>query len=731
MKPRKSKKVDSAVARDIISQIAGLQARVEFLTSLLETKPSDKIITERDKCQATLNELTALAGMSGVEVSASELAKRAQLIIQHSENSVKRPGSALDESTSSIFGRPSSSSPESRLEKSSDTRRLHGDFVYFCSRCLPIPYRPGINKSHPDGGFGQFILSEGQARVISEFIRIMLVKEKPLRVIELKTRQLGNTTLLLAFAVWLMVKFPHYHVMLIIDKGPHAKTKRNMVVAWLDYIAGNFSEAFNISIAKGGRGEKHVELDNGSMFLFESAESPNPGTSEMIHFLIESEKPKWPAGRAEQVRTSVLPGIPYAKYTAHIDESTAEGIDPFKRKWDRVTSEPSEIIPIFLPWTISNEYRETPPEDFHYLNDDEELFDWSEDEDRFLTEEEYAGKYGLDDSRICWRRKKIKLSFDGVRASFDQEYPTTPDHAWRQFQIGFFSSRLLKYFRDATDCAVFTRGTLNDVGGYIDVSRPILYTQVHPSFKEDRHGNIFIRETPRVGEEYFVGVDTAEGKVVTDESGKQDPDSNVFAVKDSKGKSVAYLISRERPEHLWLDLLLFSIYYNMAFVNGERNNTGLTLMAFFTLTGYPNNLVYAKPHGAPVVDRMWTYVSSKNRAPLLQNLRASLTAVFERIFAFVGEESPLKQYANFIINTKSGKPEASSGFHDDIVMADAHSEQCRRWRYGDAVASEFFTKVDDSPTSLNVDAMFYDEVIETQGGIRLCDTDYDYLLQVQ
>jgi len=695
------------------------------------------VIEEQER---DLKLLVETAGLAGEEFTAATVTKKARQILNQAkaETSATKPmlNAAIDSFSHSAMLHEKA---ERLKERRGHADRLHADFVFFCEKCLTIPYRPGMNADFPDGGFGPMILTDGQKRVMYVMITILLVEGKPLRVIILKSRQLGNTTLLLAFATWLMVKYPHYHVMLIIDKGPHARTKRNTVVSWLDHIYDEFHDVFeDCKIKKGGRGEKQLELDNGSMMFFESAEAPNPGTSEMIHFLIESEKPKWPAGRAEQVRTSVIPGIPRAKMTVHVDESTAHGVGPFKRKWDRVaTTKQSEtdVVPIFLPWYISLEYAEVPPPhcydrdgSFIYLDDDEELRDYDAEQDRELDESEYAEKYGLSVEQVYFRRKKIKVDFDGVRSSFDQEYPTTPDHAYRLFQMGFFGARLLKYIEDQTENAEpHMVGFLSDAGGYTDVSRPILTTQVAPVFTENRRGNTYIRELPCVGEEYFIGADTAEGKAIVDEDGREDPDYNCFAVKNAYGRTVAYHISRIKPEHAWFDLLLLAIFYNMAWVNGERNNTGLTLLAFFWLTGYPNNVILPKPVGAPAIERTWTFVSGANRGPILNKYRSSVTADPSRMFCFDAEECPRKQYPNFVINTKTGKPEAASGFHDDIVFGDAHADVARRWRFGDYIVSEVHTPPPPVDDSLNVDQTWADEVVEQQGGFMLEDTDFIHM----
>ena len=725
--------------RTIFDEIGKAKAKVTFLESALA---GARTASERQQIIATLTvsrqDLKTLEDIAGMTKHEAGAAARVKHVEKSTTNRAKAQASNFrKQSLVKAAENTSSASGEVKVEEI-DAGRLTRDFVYFCEKCLVITYRPGMNKDNPFGGFGPMILSEAQIRVMAVLIRILLVLGKPLRGQILKTRQLGNTTLLLAFAVWLMITHPHYHVMLIIDKNSHNKTKRNMVVAWLDYIQENFKHVFpNAFIKKGGRGEKMLELENGSKMFFESAESPNPGTSEMIHFLIESEKPKWPDGRAELVRTSVIPGIPRAPMTVHIDESTAHGIDPFKRKWDRNTTAAkgsTDVVCIFLPWNISNEYREEPAEDcwdakdrFIYLDDDAELNDYDEDLDRELVESEFAAKYKLAPDQVFWRRNKIKSDFDGDRGGFDQEYPITPSHAYRRYQLGFFPATVHKYLKDNTGEIPYEVGTMLDSNGYADVSRPTLYSALKPLFSSDRRGDLYVRERPKPGMEYFVGADTAEGKVVLDDFGRDDPDYTIFSIKNKYGKTVALYISRVRAEHAWFDLVLIAMWYNMAWVNGEKNNTGLSLLSQFWLTGYPRNLISALPKGAPVRDRAWTYTSSKNRNPMLVALRRSISTDPSRLFAVDIEESPLRQYCNFITNSKTGKVQAASGFHDDIPMGEALAEECRKWKLGAAYTADMMVEQPAVPAK---EPVWADEVVELHGGFRIEDTDFYDMLGV-
>jgi hypothetical protein len=573
--------------------------------------------------------------------------------------------------------------PEPEVEDTLE--RVRGDFIFFCSECIYITYRPGMNPDFPDGGFGPLILTDAQKIIVAELIHDFFIAKVPIRYIILKSRQLGCTTLLLAFWVWLCLTISDWKMMFIIDKGKHLIVKREMIKKWIKMAVEKYPSL-------GGGGIEKVEesiiiLRNRSIILFESAEAPNPGTSEMLNGLHESEKPKWPSNRAEQVQNSILPGIPHTRFTCHINESTAEGMDSFFVEWKRAVEDTTGTghKPIFLPWFISKEYATRPPEEcfsedgkFIYLNDDNEVSEVDDNGDHLYTEEGYSQHYRLTPSQTYWRRIKIKVTFKGNRNSFDQEYPTTAAHAWRAVSTSFFPREKLDQAQQNSVKPPKYVGRLRNRNGLLDASRPVLFSSVMPEMLSDRNGDLKVWELPQTGKKYFLGGDTAEGKTVVTDTGNTDPDKTVFFVMDEEGRQVAQYRSHIKPEEAWIPLLLLARFYNDAAVNVELNGQGRTLLTWFYQTGYPNNLVWPTPRGRPTSERMWTSVSKGNRTEFLATLRASFNADYSRIVS----EDLLSELRAFIVDGEKGTVAAARGHHDDIVFAGAHAETCRLFCLG-------------------------------------------------
>ena len=93
---------------------------------------------------------------------------------------------------------------------------LLSDFELFCIEAIRIKYRPGMGDHCENGGFGPFILTGAQKKVISIAIDLFFNKQVPVRLQILKSRQLGVTTMFLVFNLWLCYQIEGYTTMFMI-----------------------------------------------------------------------------------------------------------------------------------------------------------------------------------------------------------------------------------------------------------------------------------------------------------------------------------------------------------------------------------------------------------------------------------------------------------------------------------------------------------------------------------
>ena len=621
------------------TQVADIQTRIVSLEAQIRVMKAAGVDTS--ELQSELNMLNGAADVIGVSIPQPKLESLVRTEIKEAELQVSKA---------------------SRIEYA---RRFYNDFAFFCTH-LTILYRAGMNPDFPNGGSGPFILSEAQRLVIDNIIHDLYSGDKKVRAVVLKSRQLGFTTVMLAFELWLCVKRDNFHVMFMIDKDEHFGVKREVLCQWIDDLKRNYPWIDTPYITT--KAAKRVTLSNKSRIFFESAMAPNPGTSEMIHFIHFSEMPKWQKGKARLVKDSMLPSLPESEGTIHINESTAKGLEEFYRDYNRAKDGKSSYKAYFAPWYLSNEYRAKVPDNFKFsLQEDHGDYIG----ENWICEEDYARQYRLDRTQVMWRRNKINNI--GLSA-FNQEYPTTADHAFRiSGGVNFFSKSMIESVGKAP---VF-------IGDIIDPKHddiiPTLWSEYNPVLQPAKIGPLSIWEHPVPGQTYCMGADTCEGKAVVDDEGDDDPDYFVLTVKNESGKTVARYRDRVKPENCWYQIVLLAIYYNNAYVNGERNNSGETCLSYFNKTGYPNNYIRLQPSKRPIVDRMWSVTGKVTRQDMLNKLRS----LYTRNPSAIVDDELIKEMGVFVYNANTGKPQAASGYHDDIIMSEAIAEMCRLWYFGE------------------------------------------------
>jgi hypothetical protein len=481
----------------------------------------------------------------------------------------------------------------------------------------------------------------------------------------------------MAIWVYIMIQIPGWVCFFIIDKDDHMAEKREEILKWLTTLY----ELYPNDCPKiKRRGAKVIELSNGAKILFESAMAPNPGTSEMINCLHRSERPKWPKGRSQQIKASIMPALPDQRFTISVDESTAEGPDEFKMDWDRLHREKEigmiRTLALFFAWLTSSEYQTMPPDDcftdgvFQYHNDDIELSEVDYEGNVVENEEQYAKHYNCNYKQIYWRRVTIKNKFEGDKNLFDQEYPTTPAHAWAAIGGTFIPTRLLKQVELFIKTPVFRGSIRHDPAaksiGSFDLASAYDFK---PILEARRDGTFQVARLPEPDVRYFLGGDVAEGKLC--QIGvRSESDFSAIYVIDEYGRDCALWYDRIKPEELTFYLALIGSFYNFAMVNCERNKDGATVWAFFRKLGYPN-IFYRERARGDIDDVAWSLIGPSERIPVLNITRVAMHEDPSRI-----SFKELHTQASVLVRSKD-KIEPV-GEHDDIYLARCHAEIARR-----------------------------------------------------
>lgn len=255
-------------------------------------------------------------------------------------------------------------------------------------------------------------------------------KQHP-RIIILKSRQQGISTLwLVSFtddALWC----PYLRLGLMAQGTDEATTLFERVKFLWDNLSPDVKQFLNIRLTKDNTKELSFSNDS-TMFIRVSFRS---ATLQRLHISEFGKIANANPQRAKETKTGTLQAL--ARGNTGVIESTAEGRNEFKFMWDAAEAAhtsgqmaPKDFLPVFLPWYMD-------PDcvlDVYQSN--------TQESDRYLGELEAECKIKLaQEQRNFWIAQYRELGGD-----IYQEYPGTPDEAFRASRDGTYYARLYNEF---------------------------------------------------------------------------------------------------------------------------------------------------------------------------------------------------------------------------------------------------------------------------------------------
>jgi hypothetical protein len=235
-----------------------------------------------------------------------------------------------------------------------------------------------------------------------------------IRLIVLKARQLGISTISEALLFWLCFIIPRYKSLVVTHEIKASQHLLSMTQLYWE----SFPYAPLYSTRFLSRNDIHWRETGSSIRIDTTGRKTEVGRSNTIHGLHGSEVAFW--DNPELIMLGLRQAIPPAFGTAIILESTANGRGNwFHQTWlDAEASSDSEYEPLFFPW-----YR-------HYEN----YASYHHIEHSTLTnldpEEKVLQRIGITDDQLTWRRWAIRNLCNNSLIQFMQEYPSTPEEAF-------------------------------------------------------------------------------------------------------------------------------------------------------------------------------------------------------------------------------------------------------------------------------------------------------------
>jgi hypothetical protein len=537
------------------------------------------------------------------------------------------------------------------------------DLGFFVEKLLSVDPIEG-------GDIVPFVLNPGQ-RVVVGAIKEQSDAGEPMRVIVLKSRRQGISTLSEALVYGMASTRPNHHGLVIAHKNDAAADLHRMAKGFYETdqrhkIPGLIPEieASNETALRFDNPDKKARATRPglrSSMVVGSAEGRGVARGKTLHSVHASEVAFWSNSSVWQ---GVGNALTYAPDTLGIMESTANGIgNLFHKTWVQAIKGKNEWKPVFLPWSID------PRCQIEVSAREEREWDFGDAKERDLFE-----KHGLTLAQLKWRRRKM-ASPDVVTPGlseedmFRQEYPLTPDEAFLTTGKHFFLPEGLERLAASSKGVTkpVKRVNLEVPPGVNLVQRPAgEYAKVMPLIRDDQYGQVTVWEPPVEGGDYVLGGDVAEGLEHGDYSVAW-----VFR-RDTLSFVARLKTARMDPDQFGQQCALLGWWFNEALVAVEYNGPGLAANLALRRAHY-RRLWFDRDTGKIGEPTSGHYqgwrTTSANRPTMLWRLEEEIRS---GTIAMPAEEFFDEARTFQIVD---GRPEALVGAHDDEIMAAAIAVQ--------------------------------------------------------
>jgi hypothetical protein len=328
-----------------------------------------------------------------------------------------------------------------------------------------------------------FVLNRAQRRLLAQLETLRIAK-RPIRVVILKARQWGGSTLVQVYMAWMqLVVKTNWHSAVIADVDDQAKNIRGMYRRLGRLYPKQFGSISFIPYE--GSSKIKVVKERNCIVGVGSAQEPDSLRSYDFSMLHLSEVGLWKSTllrSAEDLVQSIRSTVPTIPDSLIVMESTAKGVGNFfHREWQAAKKGTSSYVPVFVPWFEIERYQ-------YPISDYAEFINW-------MNTEPYA--------KYLW---SLGATLEGIKWYFDtrngenyddwrmkSEYPSNDTEAFQSTGRTVFNPQYVAKAR-----ATCTKPE--------KVGELIANAQVGPeslkniSFKDAPKGNLWIWTMPDTGE---------------------------------------------------------------------------------------------------------------------------------------------------------------------------------------------------------------------------------------
>lgn len=457
---------------------------------------------------------------------------------------------------------------------------------------------------------------------------------KPVRLIILKARQLGFSTLTEGLIFHACATRRNTNALIVAHREDATANLFRMSKLFYDELPAPVKPMLRASNAQELvfenpsklRSEREARPGLRSRIRCATAGGRGIGRSDTLQCVHLSEYAFWPDGADGKASTlaGILQAVPSLPGTMVVIESTANGFEDFKERWDAAVAGENDFEPVFFAWFENPDYSMPVVPGTEWTPEERDL----------------KAAYRLTDEQLQWRRWCIANNCGGSLDMFRQEYPASPGEAFLHSGTGVFDNEqiVLRLERLPGPAG---RGEFTD-----------------GEWTESETGAITLYELPEEGVPYVLGGDTA---------GEGSDYFTAIVIDNVSGRIVAKLRQKySEPEYV-RQIFALGRFYNDALVAIETNFSTYPVMKLQEME-YPNQ--YSREREDTYTWQMRKSYGFRTDRQSRPRAIANLVEVFSSHPEWFTDRELLEEMLTFCYN-EDHRPEALAGKHDDLVMGAA------------------------------------------------------------
>ncbi len=457
---------------------------------------------------------------------------------------------------------------------------------------------------------------------------------KPVRLIILKARQLGFSTLTEGLIFHACATRRNVNALIVAHREDATANLFRMSKLFYDELPAPVKPMLRASNAQELvfenpsklRSEREARPGLRSRIRCATAGGRGIGRSDTLQCVHLSEYAFWPDGADGKASTlaGILQAVPSLPGTMVVIESTANGFEDFKERWDAAVAGENDFEPVFFAWFENPDYSMPVVPGTEWTPEERDL----------------KAAYRLTDEQLQWRRWCIANNCGGSLDMFRQEYPASPGEAFLHSGTGVFDNEQivlrLERLPGPAGRGEFTNG----------------------EWTESETGAITLYEMPEEGVPYVLGGDTA---------GEGSDYFTAIVINNVSGRIAAKLRQKySEPEYV-RQIYALGRFYNDALVAIETNFSTYPVMKLAEME-YPNQ--YSREREDTYTRQMRKSYGFRTDRQSRPRAIANLVEVFSSHPEWFTDRELLEEMLTFCYN-EDHRPEALAGKHDDLVMGAA------------------------------------------------------------